>query len=286
MRRVDEPYYTAWTAGESFPGDEHRQENFVSIGRGINDKDDALASDGCQNRLRRFLSAAHDTDDEDDRNYVYQDDTDSDQLEYDSDEDIRDTIETDADEEEAEDSTSGDPPCDSAQLILSDEVQELHPDRVHAHQVDDPHGRYCKLKEVDDEQSQEDDDHGPWCLANLREHLAGPTCVAQCGYSGYRISAEEMRGCNTSQCLIRKSSEWVPEEDDQVFELSSDYFLSGLCAYMPSRDDGWPRFIPKRHGVTYNLNADNVVWSHVNRIFIKFLDQSLISHRKMWPKSQ
>ncbi|KYG50048.1 hypothetical protein M433DRAFT_574 [Acidomyces richmondensis BFW] len=39
------------------------------------------------------------------------------------------------------------------------------------------------------------------------EHIAGPGRLNQDGYSGHRITLEEMRGCITSQCLVRKPAE-------------------------------------------------------------------------------
>lgn len=81
------------------------------------------------------------------------------------------------------------------------------------------------------------------------EHIAGPGCKNDKGYNGLDISAEEMRGCTTFQCLARKDSTWHPEVDDQQFELNGDYFLTGLGGYMPSRDSGYGADIrPPRHG--------------------------------------
>jgi len=36
------------------------------------------------------------------------------------------------------------------------------------------------------------------------EHIAGPGCRNLDGYNGHNISGEEMRGCLTLQCLVRK----------------------------------------------------------------------------------
>ena len=60
------------------------------------------------------------------------------------------------------------------------------------------------------------------------EHIAGLGCISNRGYSGQRISIGEISGCRAVQCLIKKEAEWQPEEDDQDFELESDYFLSGF----------------------------------------------------------
>jgi hypothetical protein len=82
------------------------------------------------------------------------------------------------------------------------------------------------------------------------EHLAGPGCTFTHGYTGFNISAEEMRGCNTAQCLVRKMPDWEPSPTDREFEVSSNYFLSGLSGYLNSRDMLGSDHIPERHGVS------------------------------------
>ena len=91
------------------------------------------------------------------------------------------------------------------------------------------------------------------------EHLAGPRCEHLSGYCGFDISAEEMRGSTTVQCLVMKTPEWTPEPDDQEFERSGKYYLSGLCGHMPSRDMDGPRMTPPRHGADH-IWADVVFW--------------------------
>lgn len=81
------------------------------------------------------------------------------------------------------------------------------------------------------------------------EHIAGKRCLNVCGYSGHRISLEEMKGSNTLQCLAKKGSDWQPEANDQSFESVGTYFLTGLADYMPSRDDNSPKVFPPRHGL-------------------------------------
>ncbi|KAE8416005.1 hypothetical protein BDV36DRAFT_310532 [Aspergillus pseudocaelatus] len=87
------------------------------------------------------------------------------------------------------------------------------------------------------------------------EHIPGPTCRQVNAYSGRRISLEEMRGCRTVQCLINKKAAagWGPDGFDQDWELSGDYFLSGVRDGMPSRGGGSPRLFPSRGGVTKPL---------------------------------
>lgn len=56
----------------------------------------------------------------------------------------------------------------------------------------------------------------------------------------------------------------MPEADDQDFELSSNYFLSGVAVHMPSRDDRCPKFIPQRHGAAREVHADIIMWPYVS----------------------
>ncbi|KAH7127805.1 hypothetical protein B0J13DRAFT_645844 [Dactylonectria estremocensis] len=71
---------------------------------------------------------------------------------------------------------------------------------------------------------------------------------ARGGYSGHNISLQEMTGCNTVQCLVRKTPSWKPEDGDEEFETSGTFFLSGLSDYMPNRDGPLPSVFPERHG--------------------------------------
>lgn len=79
------------------------------------------------------------------------------------------------------------------------------------------------------------------------EHIAGPKCANTGGYNPHAISVEEMRGCKTVQCLVVKDQHWRPEPDDEDFELSSNYFLTGISDHVPSRDTGSLEVFPVRH---------------------------------------
>ncbi|MCJ1377209.1 hypothetical protein MMC17_000301 [Xylographa soralifera] len=68
--------------------------------------------------------------------------------------------------------------------------------------------------------------------SSVVEHISGPGCISRNGYSGQRISLEEMKGCRAIQCLVHKDADWEPEPNDQDFELESDYFLTGV-GYSP-----------------------------------------------------
>lgn len=81
-----------------------------------------------------------------------------------------------------------------------------------------------------------------------KEHMSGRNCRLQDGYNGTRISAKAMRGCTTFQCLVQKSPEWTAEEDDESFEASGRFFLSGLSDHMPPNEMAIARVFPPRHG--------------------------------------
>ena len=90
------------------------------------------------------------------------------------------------------------------------------------------------------------------------EHIAGPGCISENGYSGHRISVAEMKGCRAVQCLVTKDVNWVPEDDDQDFEVEVGLFLTGI-------GDGSPDEVllediePVTHGID-NLLLDNLVY--------------------------
>lgn len=105
------------------------------------------------------------------------------------------------------------------------------------------------------------------------EHIAAPDCASTAGYNGHSISAHEMQGCYTFQCLAPKtpsqpssswsSGPWQPQQnDDQDFESapSAKYFLTGLADCLPSRDMGRPTVYPVRHGCE-EPHAENFVWN-------------------------
>jgi hypothetical protein len=94
-----------------------------------------------------------------------------------------------------------------------------------------------------------------------KEHFAGEGCIHARGYSGYRIRAEEMKGCNILQCLFRKERTWSPEADDQPFELEGNYYLSGLSGHVPSRDYGSPQYPVERHNHGDDRHPDDTFYS-------------------------
>lgn len=92
------------------------------------------------------------------------------------------------------------------------------------------------------------------------EHVPGPTCEEARAYSGHAISLQEMRGSRTAQFLVHKdasSKPWHPDGLHESWESSEEYFLSGLCDGMASRDANNQRVSPVRGGVD-TVWADNI----------------------------
>ncbi|KAM0717416.1 hypothetical protein Q7P37_007268 [Cladosporium fusiforme] len=91
----------------------------------------------------------------------------------------------------------------------------------------------------------------------IREHIAGPTCANDSGYNGNNISNEEMRACNAVQFLVQKSGAFLPhdyedfkpEPDDEEFERTTHYFLTGLGESIGEVEQGHCPVWPVRHGV-------------------------------------
>jgi hypothetical protein len=110
-------------------------------------------------------------------------------------------------------------------------------------------------EEIDEEVPIGGGEDGRW------EHIAGPRCQSTNAYNGCNISVEAMRGCNTAQCLVPKEEDWTPEPDDQPFEVSGKYFLSGLTDLMSSRDTGYSTYFPSRHGAEDSFVVDNYLFS-------------------------
>ncbi|KAF3389074.1 hypothetical protein F1880_003721, partial [Penicillium rolfsii] len=92
------------------------------------------------------------------------------------------------------------------------------------------------------------------------EHIPSRTCTEARAYSGFAISLEEMNGCRTAQCLVHKSAiqdQSRPIEFLEPWEASEDWFLSGLCDGLPSRDCYNLKVWPAQGGVDHP-RAENV----------------------------
>jgi hypothetical protein len=92
------------------------------------------------------------------------------------------------------------------------------------------------------------------------EHIPGPGCRQAIAYPGASISLAEMRGCRTAQFLVHKTcakGKWKPDGFNEDWEMGEDWFLSGVCDGMTSRDCGYPTVWPARGGVVV-VAADNI----------------------------
>lgn len=54
---------------------------------------------------------------------------------------------------------------------------------------------------------------------------------------------------------MRKAQGWKPELGDMSFELTSQYFLSGVGGYVPPRGKDGAKVVPPRHGVAHFLSG-------------------------------
>ncbi|KAM3075412.1 hypothetical protein ACMFMG_007150 [Clarireedia jacksonii] len=81
-------------------------------------------------------------------------------------------------------------------------------------------------------------------------HIAGPGCVFTGGYSGHRITAEEMKDMRLTRYIIPKPENTVDEEDAPDYEKCSDYFISDQS--ITTQDHFEPGELPRiRYGVDY-----------------------------------
>lgn len=110
-----------------------------------------------------------------------------------------------------------------------------------------------RVPETEQKPADQKDDPG---FRNYDEHIAGPNCVADNhAYSGYQLSYEEMKACTTIQCLGPKTSEfmigrdrdWEPSSDDEEFERTTEYCLSGLGDRPGATECDTPCY-PERNG--------------------------------------
>ncbi|KAI6903467.1 hypothetical protein KC318_g6973 [Hortaea werneckii] len=94
-----------------------------------------------------------------------------------------------------------------------------------------------------------DDDDETFGELEYREHLAGPECTCTEGYTGYRISVQEMQHVISCQCLAEKRDGWGAEPGDRDFELEAEHcFLTGISK--SGAMDVITGLEPVRHGVS------------------------------------
>lgn len=187
--------------------------------------------------VRRGDPVEVDDDDGASGSYIYESESEVEAYEYESDDDLVDSIMED-DSLLLESSDEDDKPYKAWLEQFYTTVPGPFPPSRPASPVPILRNPASDLRTRDEENSDL-----VWC-----EHIAGPDCTIVAGYSGYRISLEEMKGCTSFQCLMEKRRDWQPIEDDEGFELESDFFLTGLGIDMPSRDENSPTVLPVRHG--------------------------------------
>ena len=289
VRRPSEPYRAGWSplCGEpaALPKDwnEGRQwENFVSKDYVTWRRCDV--STGCQDVERKVAptdsnvkcSDGSDLDSEDDDDYIPETEGDDERLEYTSEvASVEDSSTGDAGSSTSapddaftrqlgtavdEDSKSFDGGISSTNEI-DPESNRGTEDQQHGPSIEDSSQNQPHMAEADGISDGGDSESTDFSECQKLEHLAGPRCEHAGGYCGFNISAEEMKGCTTLQCLVKKTPEWTAEPDDQEYEQSGGYYLSGLCGQMPSRDMGGPTMIPPRHGAE-DLYADVLFWDN------------------------
>lgn len=270
VRRPNEPYRAGWSplCGEpaSLPEHWHGGRHWESfINKDYVNWRRCKKTSGCQD-VERVVASADPSDDEDDDDYMYDSPEDDEGLEYTSEvvseeehstEDVgNSTGESDDASSELlgtavnEDSKSVDHGVSSLtnQIDVDSEGSTEDQQRKLTGYSNSPPPIAGGDSDSDRDSIEDPDWKKDWDECQKLEHLAGPRCKHASGYCGFNISPEEMKGCTTLQCLVEKTPEWTPEADDQDFELSGKYYLSGLSGHMPSRDIGGPTMTPPRHG--------------------------------------
>ncbi|KAI7439664.1 hypothetical protein KC336_g2610 [Hortaea werneckii] len=96
------------------------------------------------------------------------------------------------------------------------------------------------------------------CELEYTEHLAGPECTSTAGYTGHKISVQEMQHVISCQCLAEKRDGWISEPGDRDFEVEAERcFLTGSSRGGVYRYDV-RRLAPVRHGVsTTDIHNDS-----------------------------
>lgn len=93
-----------------------------------------------------------------------------------------------------------------------------------------------------------------------KEHIAGPGCRFNRGYNGNLISVEEMEGCRAIKAIVRKTDrqvkEWRDEDDDEEWERTTRYFISGT-------GDGSPDEAPLDNMDRTRHGLDSVLISNI-----------------------
>ena len=263
IRKADEPWDAAWGPQCGEPGSQREyhvdRQNYFWY-ENIVSKDSIKRAQcpkeaGCRDAGREkggeevkeggVRDGSEDEDDEGE--YIYESEEGGEGFEYQSDSDlVGDDDELD-DDDEGEEHVSV--PDNQRQSHHTDSVYQRGNDfDVLNDERDEIATAQTSPEPASPESFSDENFNAYWRECHKLEHLAGPGCSHHGGYSGFRITAEQMRGCATVQCLVRKTADWTPEPDDQSLELDGEYFLTGLSGRMPSRNERGPEFVPVRHG--------------------------------------
>lgn len=246
IRRPDEPFSAAYGGEQNYELDVNGQviDSFIATGYCYR-SDPCPSSAGCRDIQREKPTVPpkstvprgsdkddldDDFDEEGDQDFIYESEEDNDSSGYQSDD-----FAIEIEQNDERDSAMEDDDGASSYETSDGDIEHAEQHEVSEHIVSNDHDGSSNKSFEEDERI---------------EHVAGPGCQHGSGYSGFAISTQEMIGCTTLQCLVRKGFDWKPEIDDQDFELSGDYCLSGLSGYMPSRGGGYgPDIIPSRHSI-------------------------------------
>ena len=107
------------------------------------------------------------------------------------------------------------------------------------------------------------------------EHIAGPGCAMTNGYSGHRISVEEMQGSNIAQALCMDVDEDDPRlnQDDEQWKQAVDWDVDGITDHMPEGECGFASFYSTNGGrrqVSVVNYVDNLEGEEDKRFAIPF----------------
>ncbi|KAI1875069.1 uncharacterized protein JN550_002498 [Neoarthrinium moseri] len=223
IRTLTEPRSSGWDySGYSTGGFIHRHSKSSRF---------CPPSSGCMVVVRGPVKAPECAiaDDEEDDDYVHRPSAELDPYEYDS----------HHESEPENDTTDGDDDTRSCSSGASETyrafVQSLASPAAHPEVMIPEHDA-----PEDEAMTYEHIAGGPACEWNRHSYVEG-------AFNGHAISVEEMRGCTTLQCFVPKDDDWESGSDDQEFETSGKFFLSGLSDHSPSRDMAWPSVYPSRH---------------------------------------
>ncbi|TGO51844.1 hypothetical protein BCON_0153g00100 [Botryotinia convoluta] len=89
----------------------------------------------------------------------------------------------------------------------------------------------------------------------INAHIAGPNCVFDGGYSGYRISVAQMKDMRLSRYIIKKPEDLSEEEDAPDYEKCSDYFITDQS--ISTQDDWEPGALPRYRYAVNSFMAMN-----------------------------